>query len=189
MSSENGPLKYPKDLDNLETEFLCRNLYKKTDLEKSATDFFSRFVSCSKELKEDHFYMNVKIIVGLICCGLGTFNQFYLKFPNDKPYILTCVCIYAMISVGLLFLDNYFLVKLASSFTYKGEGPYMLYINLPMFSYEMTLTLKHKDKKEEITKNIANYWFNNGRPDTQEFFQDLNMLLGKLVGAKTKKRN
>jgi len=178
-------VKYPKILDQ-QDDILVKNLYKKTDIDKGIVEFFDELINEAKELNQNHYYVNMKILIGLVALGVGALGQFVFKFPHAKFELTCCIAVYAILSGFLLFLDYYYIAQLIISFNFKGDGPYLLYGDLPLFKSDHKLTLKYENKSTDIIRCVGEYFFNNGVLDKKLFCSDLNRLLGELRSDKKK---
>jgi len=167
-------------------DYVSKNLYGQYEVEKEIQDFFSDVVSHSKEIKENHYYANIKILVGLLAIAVGVYGQFYVKFPVDKEWIKIVVPVYFALSGVLMYLDKVYMTNLTICFDYKKEGPYLFYSSMEQFNQEIKFTMKTKDGRvEEMKNDIGRYYYDNGHLVNQQVLDDFNHLLSLLAGKKT----
>merc|ERR1712187_636879 len=66
------------------------SLYARVDLLKAISEYFNDALP-QLGFDEDHTWMNVRILLSMVCWAFGCYAQFATKFPKDRTVIFYCV--------------------------------------------------------------------------------------------------
>eukprot|EP00419_Tripos_fusus_P024332 CAMPEP_0172709104 /NCGR_PEP_ID=MMETSP1074-20121228/53387_1 /TAXON_ID=2916 /ORGANISM="Ceratium fusus, Strain PA161109" /LENGTH=183 /DNA_ID=CAMNT_0013532245 /DNA_START=71 /DNA_END=622 /DNA_ORIENTATION=+ len=153
------------------------SLYSKTDLMKVMSEYFNDALPRAGYV-EDHFWINIRIMLCVACCGFGMYAQFGTKFPKDRHMLALCVAGYFIFS-GVLALLDYWVISMSVMCIKVGEDSVFVDVNLPAFSHEVTLSLRSRAKKVSQKDSIGKYFDTEGILRPANVFSDFTELLRK----------
>merc|ERR1712129_591453 len=104
---------------------------------------------------EDHFYMGIRIMLCVACCGFGMYAQFGTKFPKDRHILALCVAGYFLFS-GVLAALDYWIISMSVMCIKVGDSSAFVDVNLPAFSHEVTISLRSGNRKVSHKDSVKN---------------------------------
>eukprot|EP00933_Yihiella_yeosuensis_P075927 TRINITY_DN8548_c2_g1_i1.p1 TRINITY_DN8548_c2_g1~~TRINITY_DN8548_c2_g1_i1.p1 ORF type:complete len:185 (-),score=24.21 TRINITY_DN8548_c2_g1_i1:178-732(-) len=150
-------------------------LYSRTDLLKAFSEFFTDV--CPRiGFAEDFFWMNIRIILCMICCGFGCYAQFVLKFPKDKFMMALCVVGYFAFS-GILALIDLLVVKSAVTCIKINGDSVFVDVNMPMFSSEVTVSLRSGSRSIDHKSDVGKFFSSDGVLSDEALFKQFAALV------------
>lgn len=163
------------------------NLYSRTDVLKAISEFFSDVLP-RMDYEEEHFWVNIRIIICIVCCSFGAYAQFMTKFPKDTFILGLCVAGYFVFS-GVLTLIDYMVSK-TSVMCLKLNGDAVFFdITMAAFSHEIKFGLRSRKKEVTVTGSIASYFDVEGYMASEVLMSEFTALVSKYEkeAATTKK--
>jgi hypothetical protein len=163
------------------------NLYSRTDILKAISEFFNDVLP-RMDYEEEHFWVNIRIILCIVCCSFGAYAQFMTKFPKDSLILGLCVVGYFAFS-GILALIDYQIIKTSVMCMRLNGDAVFLDVTMPAFSHEVTFVLRSRKKQVEIKGSIASYFDLEGYLSSESLMSEFTALVSKYEkeAAPTKK--
>jgi hypothetical protein len=165
-------------------------LYSRTDILKCFGEFFVDALP-RVGYEEDHFWVNIRILLCIVCCSFGAYAQFGTKFPQDTFILGCCVAGYFGFS-GVLAIVDYKIITTSVMCIKIGNDAAFLDVTMPAFSHEVTLALRSRSKTVSEKSSVGNYFDLDGVLRQENLFKDFTALVEKFeketgVGKKDKK--
>jgi len=153
------------------------NLYSRTDILKAISEFFNEALP-RMDYDEEHFWVNIRIILCIVCCSFGAYAQFMCKFPQDTLILGLCVAGYFFFS-GVLALIDYFVIKSSVMCMGLNGDAVFLDVTMPAFSGEVTLGLRSRDKEVTMKGSIAQFFDSEGYLSSENLMSEFTALVSK----------
>ena len=74
----------------------------------------------SKEFVESNFYIDMKIVLIAIACGLGYVSHVVMRFPKEAPGVAMCLGVYCVLMSIHYYIENY--LEKGAFFIGKSHG-------------------------------------------------------------------
>lgn len=158
-------------------------LYSRTDLLKAFSEYFAEALPRAG-YEEDHHWTNIRIILCTICCLFGLYAQFGAKFPRDRLVIACCVAAYFAFS-GILTLMDLVVIKKSVTFVKLKEGSVSVDVDVPMFSSEVEISLRSREKQVLKKASLGEYFDKDGFLDQEATFATFMSLVKDYEGKRT----
>jgi len=153
------------------------SLYSRTDVLKAISEFFNDVLP-RMDYEEEHFWINIRIILCIVCCSFGAYAQFMTKFPQDTLVLGLCVAGYFAFS-GILTLIDYKIIKTSVMCMRLNGDAVFLDVTMPAFSHEVTLGLRSRNKQVTAKGSIASYFDCAGYLSSESLMSEFTALVSK----------
>eukprot|EP01121_Diplochlamys_sp_Union-15-3_P020669 TRINITY_DN8114_c0_g1_i2.p1 TRINITY_DN8114_c0_g1~~TRINITY_DN8114_c0_g1_i2.p1 ORF type:complete len:184 (-),score=27.22 TRINITY_DN8114_c0_g1_i2:14-544(-) len=145
--------------------------------------------------KEDTSLSNVKIVLGLISCGVAALSHYYpVPFPNNQLVLLVCVISYSICSLILQYIASY-KEKDIFYFTHARDrysnDAIQAASSLAKYDEFYTLSFARKGKgtrKVDQKQSYAKYFYSDGVFANEVFEKDVKTLLSDYQKNKKKEQ-
>lgn len=163
------------------------NLYSTQDVLKAISDTLEEAAPGQKWMVSNK-YTDIRILLGLVACGIATYGHFGLKFPADLGLLGVCVLAYFLLS-GVLFLWDYFVLK-RSCLVLKQSASESYFIDLWMESgssdvrFAIRSSKTCKDILSEATIALPKLFYSSGEVRSSDLIREVGNLLKQAKGGK-----